>query len=80
MRQAAVNSLLAVRVQRGADDEERHGAGRSRSVEPEDGRSNFVIKRDSDDHELAQQNCIEADGTGREWLAVQYEYTRRHGT
>jgi hypothetical protein len=40
-------------------------------------RSNLVIKRDTDDHELSQQNWIEADGSGREWLAVQYEYTRR---
>lgn len=40
-------------------------------------RSNLVITRDSDDHDLAQQYFIQADGTGREWLAVQYDYTRR---
>jgi hypothetical protein len=40
-------------------------------------RSNLVMTRDSDNHEVAQQYWIAADGTGREWLAVQYEYTRR---
>jgi hypothetical protein len=40
-------------------------------------RSNLVITRTSDDRDLAQQYWIAADGTGREWLAVQYEYTRR---
>lgn len=39
-------------------------------------RSNFVIKRDSDDHELGQQYWTRADGTGRVWLAVVYEYSR----
>ena len=38
--------------------------------------SNLVITRDSDDHELVQQYMIAADGTGRQWLAVTYEYTR----
>jgi hypothetical protein len=40
-------------------------------------RSNYVISRDSDDHEFARQFWTRADGSGREWLAVQYEYTRR---
>jgi hypothetical protein len=40
-------------------------------------RSNFVIVRESDDHEIARQYWTQADGTGREWLAVQYEYRRR---
>ena len=42
-------------------------------------RSDLVIKRDADDHDLAQQHWVQADGTGQEWLAVQYEYTRRRG-
>jgi hypothetical protein len=40
-------------------------------------RSNYVIKRESADHEFARQFWTRADGTGREWLAVQYEYTRK---
>jgi hypothetical protein len=40
-------------------------------------RSNYVITRDGDDHELARQYWTQADGSGREWLAVEYEYTRR---
>jgi hypothetical protein len=40
-------------------------------------QSNFVIERDSVDHEVGQQYWTQADGTGRRWLAVQYEYTRR---
>jgi len=39
-------------------------------------RSNMVITRDGD-HQTKQQFWVQADGTGREWLAVQYEYTRR---
>jgi hypothetical protein len=40
-------------------------------------RSNFVVTRESDNHETMRQYFIAADGTGREWLAVQYDYTRR---
>jgi hypothetical protein len=40
-------------------------------------RSNFVITRESDDRELAQQYWSQADGSERTWLAVQYEYTRK---
>ncbi len=40
-------------------------------------RSNFVITRDGDDRETARQYWTQADGTGRTWLAVQYDYTRR---
>jgi hypothetical protein len=39
-------------------------------------RSDLVITRVSDSHELKQQHFIRADGTGRQWLAVQYEYRR----
>lgn len=39
-------------------------------------RSNYVITRVSDDHEFARQYWVQADGTGRQWLAVEYEYTR----
>ena len=41
-------------------------------------RSNFVITRDSEDHEITQQYWTQADGTGRDWLAVQYECVRKH--
>lgn len=40
-------------------------------------RSNFVITKDGADHEFGRQFWNQADGTGREWLAVEYEYTRR---
>jgi len=40
-------------------------------------RSNLEIARDSDDHEFVRQYWVQADGTGRKWLAVEYEYTRR---
>jgi hypothetical protein len=40
-------------------------------------RSNLVITRESDDRDVARQYWTQADGTGRRWLAVQYEYTRR---
>ena len=35
------------------------------------------IDRDSANHELGQQYWTQSDGTGRRWLAVQYEYPRR---
>jgi hypothetical protein len=38
--------------------------------------SNYVMTRKSADHEFARQYWTQADGTGRQWLAVQYEYTR----
>lgn len=40
--------------------------------------SNLVIVHDGPDHEYIRQYWTRADGTGRRWLAVQYEYTRRH--
>jgi hypothetical protein len=40
-------------------------------------RSNYVITRETNDHEFARQFWTRADGSGREWLAVQYEYTRK---
>ncbi|HEX5438443.1 MAG TPA: hypothetical protein VFW98_14925 [Gemmatimonadaceae bacterium] len=38
--------------------------------------SNLVIERDRPGHEFIRQYWTQADGTGRRWLAVQYEYTR----
>jgi hypothetical protein len=40
-------------------------------------RSNLEIARDGDDHEFVRQYWVQADGTGRRWLAVEYEYKRR---
>lgn len=40
-------------------------------------RSNLEIVRDSDDHEFVRQYWMQADGTARKWLAVEYEYRRR---
>lgn len=39
-------------------------------------RSDMLITSRSASHELKQQHFISADGTGRQWLAVQYEYRR----
>jgi hypothetical protein len=39
--------------------------------------SNHEIVHDGPDHEFMRQYWTRADGTGRRWLAVQYEYTRR---
>jgi hypothetical protein len=51
--------------------------GLGREVEGRTLHSNLVITRQSDDHEILQQYMIAADGTGRQWLAVIYEYTRQ---
>jgi hypothetical protein len=40
-------------------------------------RSNLEIARDGNDHEFVRQFWVQADGTGRKWLAVEYEYRRR---
>lgn len=40
-------------------------------------RSNLEISRENTDHEFVRQFWIQADGTGRKWLAVEYEYRRR---
>ncbi len=48
-------------------------------VEGRQVRSDLVITRQGADRERKQQHFIRADGTGVEWLAVQYEYTRRKG-
>lgn len=42
--------------------------------------SNLEITHDGPDHEFIRQYWTRADGTGRRWLAVQYEYTRRAAT
>jgi hypothetical protein len=52
-------------------------AGWGREVEGWLMRSNYVITRENNDHEFARQFWTRADGSGREWLAVQYEYTRK---
>jgi hypothetical protein len=51
--------------------------GLGQEVEGRMTRSNLVITRDADDHDVAQQYFVRADGTGQAWLAVQYEYRRR---
>jgi hypothetical protein len=40
-------------------------------------RSNLEITRTSNDHEFVRQYWVQADGTGRQWPAVEYEYMRR---
>lgn len=40
-------------------------------------RSDMIITRKDADHELKQQHFALANGTGAEWLAVEYSYTRR---
>ena len=50
--------------------------GLGRDVEGRMVRSNFVISWDGPDRETARQYWVAADGTGRQWLAVEYDYTR----
>jgi Ni/Co efflux regulator RcnB len=50
--------------------------GLGRDVEGRMVRSNLEIEIVSTDHEFARQYWVQADGTGRRWLAVEYEYTR----
>jgi hypothetical protein len=51
--------------------------GLGQDVEGRMVHSNLVITRESDNHDLSQQYWTQADGSGRQWLAVQYEYTRK---
>ena len=51
--------------------------GLGREVEGRMLHSNLVITRQSDDHSIVQQYMIAADGSGRQWLAVVYEYSRQ---
>ncbi|MES0030851.1 MULTISPECIES: DUF1579 family protein [unclassified Mesorhizobium] len=39
--------------------------------------SDFVISRDGDNHEVAEQHFLQANGSGKKWLAVRYDYTRQ---
>jgi hypothetical protein len=41
------------------------------------GNSRARLSRYLADHEFIRQFWVQADGTGREWLAVEYEYRRR---
>ena len=40
-------------------------------------RSDLVLTRDGPDHQVKAQRWVQADGGGKPWLAVQYEYRRR---
>lgn len=51
--------------------------GLGATVEGRTVNSNLVIVHDGPDREFIRQYWTRADGTGRRWLAVQYEY-RRH--
>ena len=51
--------------------------GLGREVEGRTLHSNLILTRDTDDHAVAQQFMVAAGGTGRQWLAVVHEYTRR---
>lgn len=51
--------------------------GFGEEVEGKQLRSDMIITRQNADRELKQQHFILADGGGKEWLAVQHEYTRR---
>jgi hypothetical protein len=52
-------------------------AGFGQEVESWMLRSNYVILPHSDDSEIAQQYWTRADGSERQWLAVEYRYSRR---
>lgn len=51
--------------------------GLGKDVEGRMIRSNLEITRESNDHEFVRQYWVQADGSGRGWPAVEYEYTRR---
>lgn len=51
--------------------------GLGKEVEGRMIRSNLEISRASNDHEFVRQFWVQADGTARQWPAVEYEYTRR---
>lgn len=51
--------------------------GLGKEVEGRMIRSNLEIARESDDHEFVRQYWVQSDGSGRQWPAVEYEYTRR---
>jgi len=55
--------------------EERTRIGFGPDVEGRFVRARHVIKRDTDDHDIAEQHWIPV--AGREWLAVQYDFTRK---
>jgi hypothetical protein len=50
--------------------------GLGADVEGRTVNSNLEIVHDGRDHEFIRQYWTRADGTGRRWLAVQYEYRR----
>ena len=54
----------------------RHDVQGGAEVEGRLMRSDMIITRKDADHELKQQHFTLANGTGTEWLAVQYQYTR----
>jgi len=51
--------------------------GLGKEVEGRMIRSNLEISRESNNHEFVRQYWVQADGTARQWPAVEYEYTRR---
>ena len=51
--------------------------GLGAEVEGRTVNSNLEIVRDGPNHQFVRQYWTRADGTGRRWLAVQYEYIRR---
>ena len=51
--------------------------GLGKEVEGRMMRSNLQISRESNSHEFVRQYWVQADGTARQWPAVEYEYTRR---
>lgn len=40
-------------------------------------RSNLIVTRDGADHQTKEQWWVMADGSGRSWLAVHYDYRRQ---
>ena len=52
--------------------------GLGSEVEGRTVNSNMVITRDGPDHETYRQYWTRADGSGRRWLAVEYDYRRMH--
>jgi hypothetical protein len=51
--------------------------GLGKPVEGRLTRSDLVITRQAANRDMKQQHFIQSDGTGAEWLFIQYEYTKR---
>ena len=50
--------------------------GFGKEVEGRMTHANYVLTRRDIDHESVEQYWVQSNGSGQQWLAVEYEYTR----